>query len=301
MIGEKFNMEQMINSLCITGFTADGFKVSLTLGLDTTAETIAELMAKAVMAKKAGLLANVPWLKTGQEKEEIGVVVRRVASDGTPIVDFYPPWGYQNTFGMHKYAHMYLGTAEDVSQFEAQSGLKLADLPVYEGESAMTRKYGSPKKYEVKVKRPFEVVRTEDGTYSNGMPKYIYSYYAEINLELAGQNKTTPAPLETVSPMTSTAPAPDNKPALMPASLSSLDNKPASSAPPIPTDLIKADGALNVNAFWRMVHDRGMKPQEVLKRMGLGLITDKPAETVLKMWGDMMGASGGKPNESPLG
>lgn len=170
------------NTIWTTGYTADGFRVSLTLDVDADAATVAALMAKLDLVRAAGITPNMPGLDAGQEKETIAVVMRRSKpADGTPIIDFYPEWSASGNYGAFKYGSLYLDNKEDIAQFEAQSGLRLADLPVYDGQQALKRTHGRPHDKEVPVKRAFDLVREKVGEHDSGHPKYTYSYFMPVS------------------------------------------------------------------------------------------------------------------------
>lgn len=166
------------NTMHTTVYSPDGFKLNIVLAITAVADITAHLDA----IRALGLTPNLPGLEPGQEKEAIMTVVRRASNTGVPIIDFYPHWQYENKFGYLKYGHLYLDTPDDVAEFEAQSGLKLADLPLYEGQQAIQRKHGHATRFEVNVKRTFGIVRTPDGQHDNGMPRYLYSYAAPASL-----------------------------------------------------------------------------------------------------------------------
>lgn len=161
------------NTMHTTVYSHDGFKLNIVLAIASTADIASRLDE----IRALGLTPNLPGLEPGQEKEVIKTVIRRQSERGTPIIDFYTDWMYEGKFGEHKYAHMYLDE-DDIAEFEAQSGLKFADLPLCDSQTPIKRKFGQRNKYEVDVKRSFEIVKTPDGQHDNGMPRYRYSYAA---------------------------------------------------------------------------------------------------------------------------
>jgi len=162
---------QEANTLWVKGFTADGFQVGITLAITSVADAIKVL----VEIRAAGFIPHEAQLEPGAEKETIAVVMRRESADGTQIIDFYPEWAE------HKYAHMYLNTEEQRTEFEAQSGLILTQISLYDGQQAYKRVRGKPSKYETAVKRSFAVTRVQVGEHEAGMPKYRYGYFQPIN------------------------------------------------------------------------------------------------------------------------
>lgn len=169
------------NSARIRVYHPRGFQVYIEFAYTDPASAYTEVEAIA----DAGWLPSPPDLPPGGEKEKIVTVVRRrKPSDGTPIIDFYPEWQHDGKFGMHKYAHMYLDDAETIAQFEAQSGLKLGEIPLYNGQTALRRNYGKVSEFETAVKTPFDLVKIPDGEHEGGMPKYRYQYALEKTVKV---------------------------------------------------------------------------------------------------------------------
>jgi hypothetical protein len=161
------------SNLWLRAWTPDGFQLSLTLPIATVADALVHLDA----VRAAGLLPSEPGIEPGQEKETVDTVVKRYASDGTPIIDFYPAWSHGGKYGVHKYAHLYMNSADDIAEFERQSGVRFAELPIFAGQSPLKRAPEKAHPCEVKVARSFQIVRTPDGEHETGMPKYRYSYF----------------------------------------------------------------------------------------------------------------------------
>lgn len=163
------------NTMWIKVFTADGTPISLTLAIDTVSAVNTRLQEIA----NAGLLLKEP---AGNENtEEIAAVVRRKSKNGHTVVDLYPNWKMEGKFGEFKFAHVYLGTDAEIAEFEAQSGLKLSDLPVYPGQGAIVRTYGQTNEFERPVKRAFRMTKTLTGEDENGRNQYQYRYAAPLN------------------------------------------------------------------------------------------------------------------------
>lgn len=159
------------SSMWVRVYSVDGFELSLTLAVNSAADAAAQLEA----VRAAGFLPRKPEVVDG-ESEVIETVVRRQTENGVPIIDYYPAWSRNDTYGTFKYGHKYLDKAEDVAQFEAQSGLKLADMPLYDGQSAITRKPGKATRFEVRVNHTFSLKKIKVGQYDDGKPKYEYDY-----------------------------------------------------------------------------------------------------------------------------
>ena len=179
------NDDMNANTARIRVYHPQGFQVYIEIMFDDASYAMREVDAIAA----AGWLPSPPDLPEGGEKEKIVTVMRRAKGDGTPIIDFYPEWNAAGTFGFNKYGHLYLDSPEDIAQFEAQSGLRLADLPVFDSDRPLKRTSGKKHQCEVSVRTPFELVRIPDGQYDSGMPKYQYQYAIEKHV-----NADAPAP-----------------------------------------------------------------------------------------------------------
>lgn len=173
--------QQNTNSMWVRVYSADGFEMSITLAVSSVAEASARLND----IREAGWLPRRPDAGEAGEIETIDTVVRRKTENGVPIIDFYACWSHENKFGAFKYAHKYLDKSEDIAQFEAQSGLKLNDIPLYEGQQAITRKAEKPTRYEIKVRRTFNMKKVKVGQYDDGKAKYEYVYAVPMKVTIA--------------------------------------------------------------------------------------------------------------------
>lgn len=90
-------------------------------------------------AIEAGFTVNMPGLEAGEEKEQVGYVLRREKQNAdhsvTPIIDLYSP----NDAVKFKVFSVYLNRDEDVEAFEKASGLSLDQLRVFPGTAAPER------------------------------------------------------------------------------------------------------------------------------------------------------------------
>lgn len=165
------------NTMWIKVFTDDGTPISLTLAIDTVASVNTRLQE----IQQAGLLLKEP--AGNVDTEEIRVVVRRKSKGGHTVIDLYPEWrvGNKGKFGEFKFAHVYLGNADETAEFEAQSGLKVSELPVYPGPGALSREYEQPTEFERPVRRFFKMNRTIIGQDENGRNQYKYEYTSPVH------------------------------------------------------------------------------------------------------------------------
>lgn len=117
----------------------EGPLVTIPISPDTpiTAETAVLMFSSVSALLQAGWLVELPGLEDGEHVEAIGHLVRRIKVNDdeteTPVVDLYPERGNFRILGK------YLNTADDVQAFEAAAGVRLLDLPLYEGDNAIER------------------------------------------------------------------------------------------------------------------------------------------------------------------
>ena len=163
------------NNIWIRAYSSDGFQVSLTFAVTTATEAVARLAE----VRAAGFLAAQPESADG-ERQTIASVMRHVSDSGSTVIAAYPAWQYEGKYGEYKFASLYMDSPEDIAQFEAQSGLKLNDIPVSDGLAGVRRKYGKSYPKEVFVKRSFDMISIPDGVYENGKPRYRYEYATKL-------------------------------------------------------------------------------------------------------------------------
>lgn len=178
MSNERLENNANGHSIWVKAYTPQGFQVGITLTFESWDQIPPADLLEAMLLN-TGYSVNVAGLEPGADKEAIMSVMRLEApKDGTPKIYFYPEWKGGGNYGKRYFGFLYLNTAEDIAQFEAQSGLKLDELPIFEGEKAPDRTHGNPPhKKEIAVKRSFEMVKVPTGeTYETGMQKYEYRY-----------------------------------------------------------------------------------------------------------------------------
>ena len=134
-----------------------GSQVTLPVPVNTqlTADQIAALARIMVDAYlNSGFQVNAPGLEEGEQKKEVAFVSRRAGRDETPIVAFY----IDHPKVFKKSLHVYLNKAEDVEAFEAATGLKLMDIPLWDGERDIDRDNKSAAKYILPLPRPISLI-----------------------------------------------------------------------------------------------------------------------------------------------
>lgn len=133
-----------------------GAKVSIPIDLDNgfSPERASNLVISIDALISAGLSVNAPGLVQGELYEEINAVAKRAGNDGVPIVAFYS----SHPKLVKKYLHVYMDTVEDIEAFEKATGVKLASLPLNDGEKDFDRDKPAAKKYVISLPRPIKVV-----------------------------------------------------------------------------------------------------------------------------------------------
>lgn len=106
--------------------------------------------------------------------EEVAVVMRRQHTnpdDGSivDIIDFYPAWNQYGTYGKMKICHEYIDQDWQKARFEKYAGFKIEELPVYEGQTALVRRFGQEHRCEIPV-APFRLM-TQPRSDENGNDK----------------------------------------------------------------------------------------------------------------------------------
>jgi len=162
------------NNIHIRAYSSDGYEITLLV-----TGTLTDVSHKLNEVRAAGFLAFQP-APVESERQTIASVMRHVTDSGTIVIAAYPAWKYEGKYGEYKFASIYLDSDDDTAQFEAQSGLKLADIPQMDGEAGVRRKYGKVLPKETAVKRTFDMIRMPDGVSDDGKPRYRYDYVARL-------------------------------------------------------------------------------------------------------------------------
>jgi hypothetical protein len=163
-------MTEQPSTIHIKAYSADDYEITLVMS-----GTLADVTKKLVEIRAAGFSAH-PSEAAQPEQQAIASVMRHMTDSGNMVIAAYPRWQREGKYGEYKFASIYLDSPEDIAQFEAQSGLKINDIPVSDGEAGVRRKYGKSYPKEVAVKRPFDMKRIPDGVNSDGNPRYRYVY-----------------------------------------------------------------------------------------------------------------------------
>ena len=157
---ERTTMENT-NTVCgwAKVYHPSGLQVTIPLPLETSLNAAnAKAMLDSVSTLlTVGFLVNAPGLEDGEKVETIvGVVRRAKANDDateTPVIDLYPDRANFRILGI------YLNNEQDIQAFEKAAGVKLSELPLYDGDNAIERGKGAKTdKYVIALKQPAKVV-----------------------------------------------------------------------------------------------------------------------------------------------
>ncbi len=134
-----------------------GAKISIPITIQPgeTYSSVGQDLVRAVSSLiEAGLLVNMPGLDEGELVDEVVSVACRMSKDNTKIVAFYKAHPKLEK----KFIHEYLDTPEQIADFEAATGLRLASLPVFDGDKDITKDHRNAAKYIIPLPRPVKLV-----------------------------------------------------------------------------------------------------------------------------------------------
>lgn len=142
-------------------YHSSGVQASIPMPTDRKMETAEwkNIFDSITSALEAGWLVQAPGFEPGEIKEEVGWVVRSIKENDdnstTNVVSLYS----SNEALKRPFFKKYLNRDSDIKDFEAVSGLRVADLPVYIGKDGIER--GAARQtdaYVIPVAKPFPVV-----------------------------------------------------------------------------------------------------------------------------------------------
>lgn len=162
--------EQAPNTIWIRAYTPAGRQVGISVAFEAGKITPAsELDA---MVEEAGYLIAPEGVEAGEWIETMGSVMRRTKYNDdrteTPIIAFYS----DNPRLSFKRDSMYFNTLEEIAEFEALAGMKITDIPNYEGTDWLERQPNNPqsKKYIKQLPKPIKCALAI-GTWNNPKTK----------------------------------------------------------------------------------------------------------------------------------
>jgi hypothetical protein len=193
-------------STWIRCFSPDGYQMALTLPITSVADALRHLAD----ARAAGLTATLPvagGIEEGEIPETITTVVKREKENKrgnvVPVIDIY--W----EGAMHAFTQIYLDEPEQAAEFEAHSGLKVKDLPLYESDAPKQLEPGKPSKFERKC-TPFIAIRKKSTTPITINKKEVYPWrfvrYGTLAAQAPQQEQTPATPVKTPPPPSTPSP-----------------------------------------------------------------------------------------------
>ena len=192
-----------------------GAQVTVPLSLDNpiTAEQASGLFTSLGTLITAGFTVSPEDLEAGEQAIDINAVVRRSKSedDGTetPVIDTYM------VNGTYRWVAKYLNNPDDIAAFEAATGLKLNDLPLYEGSNSIELgKNAKLDKYVVRLNTPAKLVwklnPRYEGLEDKKNPKRLFVRWDSHKVKPTNGNNSQPK---------QTPPTPEAAPAELEAAL----------------------------------------------------------------------------------
>lgn len=163
------------SNIWITGFSPDGYKVSLTL----TITSVADALRCIQEVRACGITPYAPEAKPGEVRETVDVCVYRVytGNDGKEkfVVDVYRERAQYRTLSI------YFDNDADVTAFENQAGRSIDEFKVYNSQAPLQRNIDRPTKHELNV-RPFEIIKSPDKEKEiGGVMRMVYRFGGYAN------------------------------------------------------------------------------------------------------------------------
>lgn len=169
-------MEQTTNSIQVTVYTPGGLRSYINFGFqDGKPLTATELDSKVA---ELGFLATAPGVEPGEVTEPILYVCRYDHTDTKtgeqiPHIAFYS----ENDWLTKRWLHVYLDKPEDVEAFETATGLTVATMPVWMGETHPERNNPKAQKFIVRLSKSIRIARdtytNKDGETRHKLKRYV--------------------------------------------------------------------------------------------------------------------------------
>lgn len=140
--------------------------VQVTLPVPPVPTEYIGMLANVKAALAAGFLVTAPGLEVGEEREDVGFLVRGIqenAGEETPFLLLYS----SNEAMKFSFLKVYLNKPDDVADFEYASKMRLSEIPVYIGRDAPERgKSRQIDKFITQARQPFGVVYKQNPKWS---------------------------------------------------------------------------------------------------------------------------------------
>lgn len=170
-------MAENQSTIWIRAYLPEGHQAGITIafdGIDNLPE--ASALQAAILAK--GYRLDIPENEFIEIMSHVSRRMHRNKKDNTitPVIAFY----HENSSLIWKYDSVYLNTTEQITEFENLSGMKLSDIPEYDGDTWLSRESDKAKKYivplskKIKVAAQWKPYKASDG--SEGETKKIQRF-----------------------------------------------------------------------------------------------------------------------------
>jgi hypothetical protein len=138
-------------------FTPENALVTIPVDLATviTPEQANTILCSVRNLCLVGFSVTEKGLEEGELTLTAAMVARRTSSnENAPIIDFYDAHPKVEK----KVIHSYLNDPEDIQQFEMATGVRLADIPEWDGDIAIAKNHAKASRYIVKLAQPVKIV-----------------------------------------------------------------------------------------------------------------------------------------------
>lgn len=166
-------MADNVNTLWITGYAPTGHRINLTLAVnpDNLKSDIDRLMK---LVCEAGIQAREQGIEVGEDTVTVCAAIKREQlRDGvtTPILDLYTERG-----NYREKPTVYLNTPEEIAAFEGLSGIRVKDMPTFEGDNSLERDNPKFSRFVRQFKQPVTYVRRANPAHQKDSTKPQFKF-----------------------------------------------------------------------------------------------------------------------------
>lgn len=179
-----------------------------------------EALSHVSLCLDAGWLAAAPGLEHGEQREDVGYVLRGQHEDNGQITPFLLLYD-ANEGHSYSFLKVYLNTDEDIAAFERAGKIRLGDLKEYVGNDKPERgKSSRTDAFIVKARKPFGVIMKNNPKYNEDakamcagkgevykIPRRLFVRWADISPVAAPTADAAP-PVQSPAPSTNGAAKP---------------------------------------------------------------------------------------------
>lgn len=211
---------QLTLSFPLRAESADAFSDSDAVAVQNAIDT----------ALRNGFTLNAPDAEEGEEVRTVGFFAKRAKLDRNgeeiPVIDIYSDT--DNPEFKYKMLSLYINNDEDAQEFEAGTGVKISDIPLYDGDAPLERwSVKAPKYLLPVVRKPTRIGLRHNPAYNPNeadpklkKPQWKFSRWLVPSATPSGSAPAAPAALATASGAVSGPERPPSAPALVKGSRS---------------------------------------------------------------------------------